>query len=240
MIIEYDGTNYSGWQAQENAASIQHAIEEAIYSFCQEKVRLIGAGRTDAGVHAKGQVAHFDCSEQVEVSNIQRALNHYLKNKQINILSVEKVDENFHARFKAKSRTYVYRIYNNELPSVFEINRSLHVWHKLEVEKMQKAASLLIGKKDFSSFRAKHCQAKSPIIEITESIIERNNNIVTYKVTATSFLYHMVRNIVATLLLVGKGIITVDNFVDIIESKDRSKAGPTAKAHGLYFHSCKY
>jgi tRNA pseudouridine38-40 synthase len=240
LVIEYDGSNYSGWQSQDNANSVQSEIEKAIFLFCGEEVRIHGAGRTDRGVHALGQVVHFDCSQKVKQEKILNALNYYLRDKKIFIKSCSQVDYNFHARFSAKSRSYIYRINNKEF-SVFENGRSLFVYQKLNIEYMQQAASLLVGEKDFSSFRAAGCQAKSAIVNITESIIQADDNgIITYRVRANAFLYHMIRNIVGTLLLVGKEQISVQQFSNILASKERKNAGPTAKAQGLYFLEVQY
>jgi tRNA pseudouridine38-40 synthase len=240
ITIEYDGTEISGWQRQGNAPSIQQFIEEAIESFSKEKVIVYAAGRTDAGVHALGQVAHFELEKDFPDYVVKRAINHFLKPNKIIILHCEIAESEFHARFSAKKRNYRYVILNRSSPSVLEANRAWHIHEKLDLVKLQEAANLLIGKHDFSSFRATHCQAQSPIKTLDEIKIYQEADKVIFTLRATSFLHHMVRNIVGTLILVGLGKWKVEDIKKALEAKKRAQAGPTAPAHGLYFTKVEY
>lgn len=235
ITIEYDGTNYLGWQRQKDGNSIQKSIEKAVESFSGQKATVTGSGRTDAGVHALGQVAHFDLESEHTDYRVMMALNHYLKDKNIVILGCETVDEKFHARFSAKKRFYKYRILNKKQLSPLRKNRVWEVRKELNIEKMQNAADLLIGEHDFTSFRDSDCQAKSPIKSIDEISIYRKKDEIIFEISAKSFLHHMVRNIVGTLRDVGIGKTSIKSFQKILEAKDRTKAGVTAPACGLYF-----
>ncbi|HSQ98076.1 MAG TPA: tRNA pseudouridine(38-40) synthase TruA [Rickettsiales bacterium] len=251
IIIEYDGTNYSGWQRQKDNFSIQESIEKAIQLFSGETVVVYGCGRTDAGVHALGQVAHFDLTKEYEPSKVVLAINFYLKyntcaksdknavTQDITILDCEIVDENFHARFSAKKRYYKYRILNRQQPSAIDY-KMWHIGKKLDFEKMQEALPLFIGKKDWTSFRDTECQAKSPIKTIDKVSLTKNGDEIIFEIEAKSFLHHMVRNIVGTLVDVGLNKITVEELNEIIEAKDRTKAGPTASPQGLFFVLVQY
>lgn len=240
IIIEYDGSTTCGWQRQENGPSIQQFIEEAIEIFAKEKVTVHAAGRTDAGVHALGQVAHFDLKEEYPAEIVQRAVNHFLKPNPIIIIECNITENDFHARFSAKKRNYKYVIINRRAPSVIEINRAWHIHKKLDVGKMQEAAKFLIGYHDFTSFRALHCQAASPLKTIDEINIYQEDNKIFFTLRATSFLHHMVRNIVGSLAQVGMNKWKIEDIKTALEAKDRSKAGPTAPAHGLYFTKVEY
>ena len=240
ITIEYDGSNISGWQRQSNAPSIQQFLEEAIEKFSKEKITVHAAGRTDAGVHALEQVAHFELAAEHPSTVVQRAVNHFLKPNLIIILSCEIVDSDFHARFSAKKRNYKYIITNRAMPSVLEKNRTWHIHHTLNVEKMQEAALFLIGNHDFTSFRALHCQAASPVKTIDEIKIYQEGEKIFFTLRATSFLHHMVRNIVGSLVMVGLEKWQAEDIKTALEAKDRSKAGPTAPACGLYFTKVEY
>lgn len=240
IIIEYDGSNISGWQRQANSPSIQQFIEDAIEKFSHERSIIHGAGRTDAGVHALGQVAHFDLKQEYPSNVVQRAINHFLRPNKITIIHCEIVDNEFNARFSAKKRHYKYIILNRNAPSVFENGRAWHIRENLDVEKLQMAANLLIGKHDFTSFRATHCQALSPIKTLDNINVfkEKENIIITLE--AKSFLHHMVRNIVGSLVLVGNEKWQLSNITKSLEAKNRCSAGPTAPACGLYFVQVDY
>ena len=242
IIIEYDGTNLVGWQKQREGESVQSLISRAIKDFCHEEVEIFGAGRTDAGVHAIAQVAHFDISLDAEEFKIREALNYYLRlyDAPVSILEVTKVSNDFHARFSAVSRSYIYKILNRRAPAVLEKNRVWWVPVELDVEKMRQAAAHLIGHHDFTSFRAAECQALSPMKTLDKIEIAQNGDEILFYVEAKSFLYHQVRNIVGTLKMVGDGHLNPDDVKDILEAKDRKKAGPTAPACGLYFYQVKY
>ncbi len=240
ITIEYDGTNYSGWQQQNKAPSIQEELQKAAFSFLSENVCLTGAGRTDAGVHAMGQVAHFDTLKEFDPFRLCQAFNAHLRPQPISVLNAEIVDENFHARFSAKKRFYIYKILNRRSrPALYE-NRVWWVHQPLDVEKMADAAQVLIGKHDFTTFRAAACQAKSPVKTLDEITFEQNGEIICIHVGARSFLHHQVRNIVGTLKLVGEGRWTKQNVIDALAAKDRKAGGPTAAAEGLYFGKVLY
>ncbi|MFN7038918.1 MAG: tRNA pseudouridine(38-40) synthase TruA [Alphaproteobacteria bacterium] len=239
ITIEYDGSNFAGWQKQINACSVQSNIEEAIYSFSKEQVTIYAAGRTDAGVHATGQVAHFELSRKWDTYIIERALNHFVK-PHISIIKCEEVDNDFHARFSAKERWYKYIIINRNAHLALMQNRAWHLRDELDIELMQKAANFLLGKHDFTSFRTIMCQAKSPIRTINEIKIERVDEYINIYLKAPSFLHHMVRNIVGTLKFVGNGKWTPEYVEHILKACDRSIAGPTAPACGLYLTNVIY
>ena len=242
LTIEYDGSNYCGFQKQFDASqkSIEEALEVAIYKLTQERPKIFGSGRTDAGVHALGQVIHFDLTKKFTPYKMQMGLNNYLREEKISVLSCEEVDENFHARFDAKMRHYRYCIINRAAPLTLEKNRAWHVRKKLDVEEMKKAAEFLIGKHDFSSFRDAECQAKSAIRTVEKIEIKKNNEEILIEISAKSFLHHMVRNIVGTLVLVGSKKISATEMNKILGARDRTKAGPNAPAYGLYFWKVDY
>lgn len=239
IIIEYDGTKFFGWQKQSDSNTIQSHIENAIEKFSKEKVFLYAAGRTDSGVHARGQIAHFDLSNCWEEHVILRALNHFVR-PYIAILKCEHVTAEFHARFSATYRSYQYFILNRTSYSPILQNRSWHVRENLSIELMQKAADLMLGTHDFTSFRTVICQSKSPIKTIDFLKIEKINDDVIVSIQAKSFLHHMVRNIVGTLKLIGCRKWSPEIITDIINAKDRSKAGPTAPPYGLYLTKVGY
>jgi tRNA pseudouridine38-40 synthase len=240
ITIEYLGTEFCGWQRQKNGISIQETIENAIFSFSGEKVEVFGSGRTDAGVHARGQVAHFDMCKDWNSEEIFGALNYHLKNRIISIISCEKIDSDFHARFSARERSYKYIILNRSAPPAIDKDLVWHIHKELNLEKMIKASKFFIGTHDFSSFRASECQASSPVKTINKLDIIKIGDYIEINISAKSFLHHMVRNIVGTLVLVGHEKISSEDIVTILEKKQRSEAGPTAPACGLYFMSVTY
>lgn len=241
--IEYDGTDFCGWQRQQNGISIQESIENAIAKFSFEKPEVVGSGRTDAGVHGVRQVAHFDLDKKFEPNVITRAINHFLKPHKIGILNCELVNHDFHARFSAINRSYVYKIINRKSAVVINKYRCWWISKELNLKNIILASKYLVGKHDFTSFRASCCQAKSPIRTINSISIEndRYNDEIMIFVSAKSFLHHMVRNIVGTLI-VDFGIKNKepDKMKYILESKLRSNAGVTAPASGLYFLGADY
>ena len=239
--VEYDGGNYVGWQKQNNGPSIQGSLEHALESFSGMKTEVIGAGRTDAGVHALSMAAHFELkSKQFSIETIKKAMNYHLGKQPITVLDVMPIDQNFHARFSAINRKYLYRILNRATPPALDIGRVWFVPRRLDEIAMQKAAAVFIGKHDFTSFRAKHCQALSPEKTIRDITINRINDEIQIFAEAKSFLHHQVRNIVGTLKLVGEGRWTEQDVISILEARDRSIAGPTAPAAGLYFAGADY
>ena len=240
ITIEYEGTNFVGWQKQNNGPSIQSSIETAVLNLSNENVTIFGAGRTDAGVHAKGQVAHFDINKELSLDTISDGLNNYLKNLSISIIKTEIVDKNFNARFSAKQRQYQYRIVNRRPPLTFEKNLAWGIFKTLNIKEMKKATKYFIGKHDFNAFRSINCQSSSSIKTINSLEIKDQTDNIFVNVSAKSFLHSQVRIIVGTLVDIGKGKIKADEVKQIIDSKDRSRAGPTAPAHGLYLIKVDY
>ncbi|WP_232317305.1 tRNA pseudouridine(38-40) synthase TruA [Candidatus Nucleicultrix amoebiphila] len=241
LTLEYDGTSFAGWQRQDNLLTVQEALETAFTKFCGCDIKVHGAGRTDAGVHATGQVAHVDLPKIYEPFVIGQALGFYLETLPISVIHVEPVALDFHARFSATSRTYRYLIINRYAPLVFQKKR---VWHvhgqSLDAVKMHEAAQVLVGHHDFTSFRAQLCQAKSPEKTLDLLTVERKGELIEIHAKARSFLHHQVRNFVGTLKLVGAGKLSVDDVKNILAAKDRTKAGPTAPAEGLYLINVGY
>jgi len=240
LTIEYDGTKFCGWQRQTHDLSIQQVIEEAIRKFSDETVTLHVAGRTDAGVHARGQVAHFDLARDTSADEVQGAINFHVKPHRIAVLKAENAAADFHARFSATSRAYRYIVINRRAPLALEADKAWHIARPLDIAPMQKAAKLLIGKHDFSTFRAHNCQAQSPVKTLDKLDISRSGETITIATGARSFLYHQVRNMVGTLVMVGSGQWSVDDFAKAFRAADRTKGRPTAPAHGLYFWEVAY
>lgn len=242
LEIEYIGTKYSGWQIQDDSPSVQGAIQNAIFKFCGENTECYSAGRTDAGVHAIRMPAHIELSKEYDPYKILMATNFHLQqsNEDISILNVEKVHDDFHARFSCKKRYYIYKVLNRPTRPIIDSQKVWWVYHSLDAELMDKVAQNLIGKHDFSSFRASECQAKSPIKTLDEISVKRNGDLIEISLNAKSFLHHQVRNIVGTLEMVGRHKLTEQQFIDILNAKDRTKAGPTAPACGLYFEKAEY
>lgn len=239
LTIEYDGTRYHGWQIQPHGPSIQSILEQAISTFVGTPTRITGSGRTDAGVHALGQVASFFADKEYDLHRILRGLN-ALTPTDITIKSVEFVADSFDARRDGHSRIYEYHILNRSTPSPFYLNRALHVHESLDVAAMREAISCLIGEHDFTSFRAAGCEAAHPVRKVYRTTLEQRAELLVYTIEATAFLRHMVRNIVGTLIEVGKGLRTAQSFGELLEACDRTKAGPTAPPHGLFLMEVKY
>lgn len=244
ITLEYEGTNTLGWQRQLNGPSIQEYLENALTALTSSnsKSEVQGAGRTDAGVHALAQVAHFDLERDIEDWKLREAINFYLReqNAPVVVLEIEKTDENFNARFSAVGRGYIYRILNRRTPPVLEKNRVWWVPVPLNIEKMRQGAEHLLGYHDFSSFRAVACQAKSPLKTLDKIDISTKGDEIIFEVEARSFLHHQVRNMVGTLKLVGDGHLHPEDIKIILEAKNRKAAGPTAPACGLYLSKVMY
>ncbi|NRB11406.1 MAG: tRNA pseudouridine(38-40) synthase TruA [Rickettsiaceae bacterium] len=240
IIIEYIGKGFYGWQIQENLPTIQGVIEQAILEFTKEKVAVIASGRTDTGVNAYAQVAHFDLSKEYVPYQVTSSLNHFIRPHKIGIIDCEIVSNEFHARFSAKARHYVYKILNRNGINIIDKDLKLWVKDKLDITVMRQASKYLIGKHDFSSFRAKECQAKSAIKTLSEIRVEEEGDNIDIYFSAPSFLHHMVRNIVGSLLLVGRGKWSPEKIKQVLEAKDRKLAGPTAPAYPLYFIGTDY
>ncbi|CAO3351521.1 tRNA pseudouridine(38-40) synthase TruA [Azospirillum palustre] len=240
LTVEYDGRPFVGWQRQDNGPSVQQSLEEAVQRLSGEVVRVHGSGRTDAGVHALGQVCHFDLEKSFTGLKLRDALNFHLKPAPIAVLEVEAVTEDFHARLTSTGRAYVYRIVNRRAPLALESGRAWHVTRPLNAEAMHEAAQVLVGQHDFSSFRAALCQAKSPVKTLDRLAVERQGEEIRIHAAARSFLHHQVRNMVGTLELVGAGKWTVDDVRRALDARDRAKAGPTCPPDGLYFMTARY
>ncbi len=238
--IEYDGRPYVGWQRQINGLSVQQFMEEAVNRFSGEPALLYVAGRTDKGVHALNQSAHFDLAKSWPVDRVRDALNAQLRPNPIAVLSAEVVDEDFHARFSAKERAYMYRITNRRPPLTVDRGLSWWVPVSLDPAAMKEASVVLLGKHDFSTFRATACQAKSPIKTLDHLDVEWQGNEIRIYARARSFLYHQVRNIVGALKLVGEGKWTKADLIHALEQKDRRAGGPTVPADGLYLTDVIY
>lgn len=241
LTLEYDGTGFCGWQRQEHdPLSVQQVLEEAIHAFSGEDVRLHVAGRTDSGVHALAQVAHFDLEKEFEPVAVEGAINYHVRPHRVSVLKAEVADPDFHARFKAQGRVYQYMLANRRPPLALMEGRAWHFTRPLSLPPMQEAARLLIGHHDFSTFRAKNCQANSPMRTLDVLDIRQEGDVFLFDVKARSFLYHQVRNMVGTLVMVGTGQWSVDDFAAAFEAKDRSRGGPTAPPDGLYFVQVLY
>lgn len=240
LTIEYDGGPYVGWQHQENGPSVQEAIENAITAFCGEEQRLFTAGRTDAGVHALGQVAHFDMEADFPADTVRDALNQHLRPQPISILSAEEVSEAFHARFSALRRHYLYRIIARRAPLALEKGRAWQVFRPLDVKAMHDAAQVLIGRHDFTTFRATQCQADSPVKTLDEINIFESGNEVHVTCFAKSFLHNQVRSMVGSLKLVGDGKWSKWDLKDALDAADRTRCGPLAPPQGLYLAKVDY
>lgn len=240
LTIEYDGKDFNGWQKQTNKLNIQGTIEQAIKTITGEEIELMASGRTDAGVHALGQVANFKTNSNIPIEKIPIAINSNLK-KSIRIISAEEVDERFHSRLTCKRKTYRYVINNSEIPSAIYRNLETHIPIKLNVNNMKKAATYLEGEHDFKAFKASGTSSKSSIRTIYKAkVIEMPNNRIYIELTGNGFLYNMVRIIAGTLVDVGIDKIKPEEIQKIIESKDRSKAGKTLPPQGLYLVNVEY
>lgn len=239
LIVEYDGTDYHGWQVQHNGRTIQEVLEQALFDILREKIKLHASSRTDAGVHAEGQVANFFCTRSIELWKLQRGLN-TLTPHDIVIKGVEEVSDFFDARRDACSRLYVYRIWNHLWPSALHRRYSYHVHSPLELAAMEEAVEVLVGDHDFSSFQASNCDAQHPIRRILHNGFSREGDLLIYRIEANAFLRHMVRNIVGTLVEVGRGERTPEDFARLLSARDRTCAGPTAPPQGLVLMEVKY
>lgn len=231
--IEYDGAGFVGWQRQENGLSVQQVIEEAVAAFAHEQVSVFGAGRTDSGVHALAQVAHFDIAKETDAPTVREALNYHCGPHAVSVLDAEAVSEDFHARFSATSRHYLYRILDRRAPPALERGRVWHVPVRLDAAAMHEAAQVLVGKHDFSSFRAAACQADTAVKTLDALTVSRAADEVHITADARSFLHHQVRVLAGTLKPVGEGKSGAREMRRILDARDRAAAGPTAPAMGL-------
>jgi len=233
ITVEYDGGPFVGWQRQDSGPSIQAALEDAVFAFTGERVHVQGAGRTDAGVHARGQVAHFDLAREQPVESVRGALCFHLRPHPIVVPSAELAPDGFHARFSATWRRYRYRILNRRSPSALDHGQVWHVPVTLDADAMAEAASVLVGRHDFNSFRSINCQAKSSIKTLDRLAVRRHGEEIEIDVGARSFLHNQVRILVGTLQLVGRGQWSRLDVERALAARDRTRAGPTAPPIGL-------
>lgn len=240
LTLEYDGRPFVGWQRQENGFSVQQALEDAAWKYCGETVTAIAAGRTDAGVHALGQVAHMDLERPRDPFEIQGALNYHLKPHPVSVLDSAMVAKDFHARFSATARHYRYRIVNRRAPLTFEAGLAWQVVPPLDAEAMADAASVLIGKHDFTTFRAAQCQAASPVKTLDRLDVMRHGETIEVYASARSFLHHQVRSMVGTLKLVGEGKWRKSDVRRALDARDRAALGLNAPPDGLYLIAVNY
>jgi tRNA pseudouridine38-40 synthase len=240
VTLEYDGTPFVGWQVQAHGASVQGRLAEAIARFCGERVSLRGAGRTDAGVHALGQAANFDLVRAWPPETVRAAVNFHLKPDPIAVLDCAIVDDAFDARFSAKARHYLYRILARPAPPVLDRDRVWWVPQPLRHEAMGEAAAVLLGRHDFTTFRAAGCQARSPVKTLDRLDVTINGEEIRITATARSFLHNQVRSMVGSLKLVGEGKWTPADLAAALAARDRSACGPVAPARGLYLVRVDY
>lgn len=237
--IEYDGAAFCGWQRQSHAASVQQCVEKALETVANHEVTVICAGRTDTGVHARGQVVHFDSPSDRSERQWILGINSNLPDA-VRVVWLRKVDDSFHARFGAHSRTYQYRILNRWVRPAIGVSYMAWCRDRLDEKSMHEAALLLIGKHDFSAFRSAGCSAQHASREVTDISVTRQGDMVIVDITANAFLYHMVRNIVGSLIAIGQGDKSIQWFNDVFAGRDRKLAGVTAESQGLYFMNVRY
>jgi tRNA pseudouridine38-40 synthase len=241
LLLEYDGSGFVGWQRQANGLSVQQAIEAAAAHLNDgAPVACAGAGRTDAGVHAAGQVAQIDLARQHAADRVRDALNFYTRPLPLAVLDCTIAPEGWHARFSATERAYEYVILNRRAPAALELGRVWHIPGPVDAAAMHEAAQLLVGRHDFSSFRAAECQAKSPVKTLSALEVARDGEHIRVFARARSFLHHQVRNMVGTLVQVGRGKWTAEQVGAILAARDRSRAGETAPAEGLTLLAVRY
>ncbi len=240
LTIEYDGGPYRGWQYQADVPSVQAALEEAIFRFDGQRVTIQGAGRTDAGVHALGQVAHCDLRGDYEAGKVRDALNFYLRPQPIAVLSAERVTTDFNARFSATRRHYLYRIVNRRPDLALDLGRAWRVARPLDIAAMREGAKRLLGKHDFTTFRSTECQSKSPLKTLDQLNIEGDAWNVNVTVSARSFLHNQVRSMVGSIVHVGEGKWRADDITRVLAARDRTLCGQVAPAEGLYLVKVDY
>lgn len=240
LLIEYDGTTLVGWQRQADGVSVQSLLEDALTALGEEGAFVQGAGRTDAGVHATGQVGHVDLQKAWDPWRLCGALNAHLKRAPVSVLGASHVGDDFHARFSATARSYTYRLIVRNSPLVLDAHRAWRLPPPFDTSLMKEAAKILLGTHDFTSFRASECQASSPVRTLDKLDIVEDGGDIRFFIEARSFLHHQVRNIVGTLQLVARGRMTVAEFTSVLEARDRRRAGPTAPACGLTLTGVSY
>lgn len=240
ITLEYDGGPFAGWQRQDNGPSVQASLERAVLRLSGETATVNGAGRTDAGVHALGQVAHFDLEKSFAPAKLRDALNHHLRPDPVCVLEAACVSMEFNARFSASARLYLYRILNRRAPPVLERGRAWHVARELDSDRMHAGAQHLVGKHDFTTFRAAECQALSPVKTLDALSVRRAGEELHIEAKARSFLHHQMRSIVGSLKLVGEGKWRPRDIADALDACDRTRCGPVAPAEGLFLVRVDY
>lgn len=240
LLLEYDGAPFVGWQRQENGLSVQQVLEDAVFAMTGERRVVAGAGRTDAGVHAAGQVAHLDLSRDWTPFRLAEGLNAHCVPHPVAVLGVESVADDFDARRSARGRRYVYRVVNRRAPLTFERGRAWRIRPRLDMDAMRGAAQVLIGRHDFTTFRDVQCQAKSPVRTLDRLDVVRDDDAITFEARALSFLHRQVRSMVGSLIDVGTGRWTTADLRAALEAADRSRCGQVAPAHGLYLTQVDY
>lgn len=240
LIVEYDGGAYVGWQRQDNGSSVQAALEDAAFAFAQERVHIQGAGRTDAGVHARAMTAHLDLAKPTNANRVREALNALLRGHKISVLKVQDAPDSFNARFSCLGRSYEYRILNRRPEPTFDRPYCWHHRGPLDHEAMQAAARLLEGRHDFSAFRAAECQAASPVKTLDHLSVERQQDWIIIRSYAKSYIHNQVRNMVGSLAQVGRGKWAPEDLKAVLDGRDRQAAGPCAPASGLFFWRAWY
>jgi tRNA pseudouridine38-40 synthase len=240
LVIEYDGAPFVGWQVQDNGTSVQGVLADAIAAFCGESVAVHGAGRTDAGVHASGQVAHVDLARDWDTDTVRDAVNAHLRPHPVAVLSAEVAAADFDARFSATKRHYLYRIVNRRADLALDRRRAWRIGRPLDTEAMQAAAQRLVGRNDFTTFRAAECQAKSPVKTLDRLDVEREGEEIRIHASARSFLHTQVRSMVGSLALVGEGRWSSDDLAQALDARDRTACGPVAPPDGLYLMRVDY
>ncbi|MGH6877514.1 MAG: tRNA pseudouridine(38-40) synthase TruA [Rhizomicrobium sp.] len=240
VTLEYDGGPFAGWQRQENGPSIQAALEHAIFKLAGEQITVTGAGRTDSGVHALGQAAHFDLVKEFAPAKLRDALNYHMRPDPVAVLDAKIVSPDFHARFLATARHYLYRILNRRAPPVLERGRVWHVARELNAEAMHAGARHLVGQHDFTTFRAAECQAQSPVKTLDAISVRGAGEEIHIEAKARSFLHHQMRSIAGTLKLVGEGKWHPREVAAALAARDRSRCGPVAPPDGLYLVRVDY
>lgn len=240
LLIEYDGAPFVGWQVQHNGVSVQGVLTAAVAAFSGENVHVQGAGRTDAGVHALGQVAHIDLARPWDTDTIRDAINAYLRPHPVAVLAAERVADDFDARFSARRRHYLYRIINRRPDLTLDAGRAWRAPRPLDASAMREAAQRLVGRRDFTTFRAAECQARSPVKTLDRLDVERERDEVRIYASARSFLHTQVRSMVGSLVLVGEGRWSADDLAGALAARDRTACGPVAPPDGLYLVKVDY
>ncbi len=241
LLIEYVGTDFIGWQIQKKGKTVQKLLQKTLKKILKENIVLVGSGRTDSGVHAKCQSAHFDIKKLIKnKKKIINSLNHFLNKKLVSILDIKKKGDNFHSRYSAKERIYEYIILNRLAPSTIDKDKAWHIRKKLNINIMKKGAKKLIGSNDFSTFRASNCYSKTPIRKLNEIKINKKNEKIILKFKSKSFLRNQVRSMVGCIVLLGKEIWSLNEFEKAFRSKKRSLCAPPAPAEGLYLSKVVY